>query len=477
MPSAPSTYNEVINRLQRFAAGHFNLRSFTHGQVDLTDNTKFPQFPWMHAIPITVNYAPGARVFTFEILFMDLPRDKEDKAWNQSEALSDTARIAEDLINEITNGHTLFGADVLVSGQPVINLGIQEFTHVLTGSRLSVSIEVPNTWDACDIPASWTLGENGETGGPGDGPLLFQKSIIKADGIVTLVNDVLAPGNSLYYGTNGAGVKGWYVLTGGGGGVATVTGSVVDNTDPINPVINADAAGAAAAAQAFAIQRSNHTGTQDASTITGTKTASFISDFAATVLATVLTGLSLATSTAVAATDTILVAIGKLQAQITALTTRVSTLESAFVDQYKRLGGDTPSNSTNVVAISGSEITLLPNAIYIIEAVFKAGCNGTGGFGFGMNYTSGIITDWALEGNTTGAAVQSAVNGPPPASGSTSATAYVAENNANRALNVSMIATTGAGGGTVEFIFQGKVGVQTSTIYDSGSYIKYRRIS
>jgi hypothetical protein len=54
--------------------------------------------------------------------------------------------------------------------------------------------------------------------------------------------------------------------------------------------------------------RSNHTGTQLSSTI---------SDFASTVRATILTGLSTATGTIVSATDSILVAIGKLQRQIT----------------------------------------------------------------------------------------------------------------------------------------------------------------
>jgi hypothetical protein len=54
--------------------------------------------------------------------------------------------------------------------------------------------------------------------------------------------------------------------------------------------------------------RANHTGTQLAVTI---------SDFAATVLGTVLAGLSTASSAAVAATDTVLAAIGKLQAQVT----------------------------------------------------------------------------------------------------------------------------------------------------------------
>jgi hypothetical protein len=55
--------------------------------------------------------------------------------------------------------------------------------------------------------------------------------------------------------------------------------------------------------------RNNHTGTQTVSTI---------SDFAANVLATILTGLSTASATVVSATDSVLTAIGKIQAQISA---------------------------------------------------------------------------------------------------------------------------------------------------------------
>lgn len=72
----------------------------------------------------------------------------------------------------------------------------------------------------------------------------------------------------------------------------------------------ADPTGSAAAAQAYAIQRANHTGTQAASTI---------SDFDAEVRNCDLTGLSLATSTDVTAADSLLVALGKLQAQLDSL--------------------------------------------------------------------------------------------------------------------------------------------------------------
>ena len=60
---------------------------------------------------------------------------------------------------------------------------------------------------------------------------------------------------------------------------------------------------------------------RDRSTHTGTQLAATISDFAATVLATVLTGISFATGTAITAADTVLSALGKLQKQITDLGT------------------------------------------------------------------------------------------------------------------------------------------------------------
>jgi hypothetical protein len=59
----------------------------------------------------------------------------------------------------------------------------------------------------------------------------------------------------------------------------------------------------------YYLSRDNHTGTQLASTI---------SNFAATVRSTVLNGLSTATNAVISSADSILTALGKLQAQITA---------------------------------------------------------------------------------------------------------------------------------------------------------------
>lgn len=81
----------------------------------------------------------------------------------------------------------------------------------------------------------------------------------------------------------------------------------VDNTSDVDKPVSTAQAAADTAVQNYSIQRANHTGTQLSSTI---------SDFASTVRSTLLTGISFANSALVTASDSILIAVGKLQAQL-----------------------------------------------------------------------------------------------------------------------------------------------------------------
>lgn len=94
---------------------------------------------------------------------------------------------------------------------------------------------------------------------------------------------------------------------------------------------------------------------RDRSTHTGTQLASTISDFASTVLATLLTGLSTATNTAILATDSILIALGKLQAQITSLgTSKENTITAGTTSQYFR--GDKTFQTLDKTAVGLSNV-------------------------------------------------------------------------------------------------------------------------
>jgi hypothetical protein len=138
---------------------------------------------------------------------------------------------------------------------------------------------------------------------------------------------------------------------------------------------------------------------------------------------------------------------------------------------------DTSGSGTSNVNVTGAAVTLAANARYLVKFTFKTGCSGTGGFGAGLTYPSGATGTWAVIGNTTAFNVQSAFNTAILASAATTGTAYNAEANTNRILCAEIDITTSATAGTLQFIIAGKNGAQTSTIFQDGSRVSYRRIS
>jgi hypothetical protein len=210
------SYNALIDRFHAFASGHFILKRFSHGQIEVSDLEKFGEYPFMHVVPSNVSYAKGTKTFSFQIVLADLPRDKEDKSEYQREVLSDLQRIAEDLVAEITNHRVLFG-DLITVQNVSLEPFLEEFQHTLTGWTISLDLLVPYYWDACSIPAEWN--DFFESGSGGTGSILtFIDSINRdANGNVSLVNDEETPEPNYYYGTNDEGVRGWYLLEAGGG--------------------------------------------------------------------------------------------------------------------------------------------------------------------------------------------------------------------------------------------------------------------
>jgi hypothetical protein len=89
--------------------------------------------------------------------------------------------------------------------------------------------------------------------------------------------------------------------------------------------------------------RTNHTGTQTANTI---------SDFASNVLATILTGLSTATNAVITTSDTVLSALGKLQKQVsdnlTTLTTHTSNTSNPHSTTKAQVGLGNVDNTTDL---------------------------------------------------------------------------------------------------------------------------------
>ena len=216
MNSYNYSYNVLINRLEAFAAGHLLIKRFTHGQIDLADMDQNEQYPFMHVVPNNIKPVEGGMQFDFQILFADIPRDKETKAEYQREVISDCVRLAQDLIAEVKNGLVLFGFDVQLVTPPVIEPFVEEYKNTLTGVSFSLQLEVPWDWSACDIPAVWSVGGS-SSGGSGTGYGIT----LKVNGVNNAVQNILdlVAGTNVTITDNG---DGSVTFDASGGGGATV---------------------------------------------------------------------------------------------------------------------------------------------------------------------------------------------------------------------------------------------------------------
>lgn len=183
-----TSYNIVIERFKAFADGHYLIRRFSHGQIDVTDIVQENEYPWMHVVPVSMTPGDGSMSYEFDVVFADLPRDKETPTEYQRESLSDCIRLAEDLISEIKNGGVIFGTDVTLEGGTTIEPFIEEYTHTLTGVNCKLSMTFPNDWSACEIPADWSAGGSGSGGSGGGGGTGI---VLKVNGTNNVVQSLL----------------------------------------------------------------------------------------------------------------------------------------------------------------------------------------------------------------------------------------------------------------------------------------------
>ena len=214
------SYNVLIERFKAFAAAHFLIKGFSHGDLSNIDIDKGVEFPWMHVLPVEVEPRAGSRLYSFVIIFADLPRDKETPAEYQRECISDCIKLAEDLLAEVQNGLTVFGPTVELDGGANIEVFINEFSHTLVGVNLQMTLSVPWDWSACDIPADFTIGGSG-SGGTGTGVGLTLQTNGVNNGLQSLLN--LQQGTNVTIVDNGNGTVTINSTGGGGGGGGTVT--------------------------------------------------------------------------------------------------------------------------------------------------------------------------------------------------------------------------------------------------------------
>lgn len=252
--------NQLIDKFRVFANGHKYIRSFSTGQVDEMDLTTKVAYPIMHVVPQGVTNASGALSFSFDIVLADLPRNKGEKPEHITEIQSDMERVCRDILAEIKNGGVLFSDEVTLDDGWNIQFFADEYHNYLSGATLQLSLVVPSNWNACLIPADWVTGEGGDI--PTFGRDLTIK-VYKDGEFVVNAREINFTGDAT---VTSEGNRAIVDVTGGGGGLTCedlpdcqtiidiqsditniqtevngkvdgVTGNIVNNTDPNNPVV------------------------------------------------------------------------------------------------------------------------------------------------------------------------------------------------------------------------------------------------
>lgn len=140
-----------------------------------------------------------------------------------------------------------------------------------------------------------------------------------------------------------------------------------------------------------------------------------------------------------------------------------------------RISGNVTTTSDTASDITGFTLPVEANSEYCIELNLRIGCNNTGGVKMGWNLPASATLEGPLIGSTTGVTAQSMFSVLVSAQ-TLGTTQYNTTNSATGAIVQRLILVTGANSGTLAFQFASGTSGQTSTIYGTGSYMRWEKV-
>ena len=147
------TYNNLLNRFEKFATDNEFVRSFSHGSPSGLDIDKFELYPLMHLVYTGATYGAMDKVYSFEVYILALPPNKSDKDLQISTAISEAEQVAEDLIADLRTGGEVFDRTFHYAIQTASTTPLEETTsNVLSGILLNIDIEVGYDNSSCNSP-------------------------------------------------------------------------------------------------------------------------------------------------------------------------------------------------------------------------------------------------------------------------------------------------------------------------------------
>lgn len=172
------TYNVVLNKFRQFADGHYLVHQYSSGEPQMIDPDKEGSYPLMHVVGIQSSGSRGELGRSFIVYFFDVFREKENKAENLAEVVSDCEQLALDLIAEINNGQ-LFTQGISVQEGWTISHVRHATANNLAGVQLDLTVVADWDFDACSIPATYSprTGESSYAPGTGNREVIYYPAL------------------------------------------------------------------------------------------------------------------------------------------------------------------------------------------------------------------------------------------------------------------------------------------------------------
>lgn len=145
------TLNQVIDRIQKIALAHKQLRNFYCGAVVEFLNDKQTRYAssFLQEMPASIDLTAKTKTFNFRMFFLDLVHVSDDTKANQLDVQSDMFSVAEDIISEIDYpAYT----DWKISTTNTLTFVEEELDDMVAGVVLELSIITPFIKDVCAVP-------------------------------------------------------------------------------------------------------------------------------------------------------------------------------------------------------------------------------------------------------------------------------------------------------------------------------------
>jgi hypothetical protein len=143
------TLNELIDDIRTIGVNHKMIKTVYNGPVMNVMDERELIYPVMTFDTVTARLNAQSMTYDFQFFFFDRLQQGSE---NEREVQSDQVEIAKDIVAQLR----FPGFAWTVSDPVAVNLFTDSTPELLAGCQLTVTIDLPNAADRCQVPTDYT---------------------------------------------------------------------------------------------------------------------------------------------------------------------------------------------------------------------------------------------------------------------------------------------------------------------------------